>query len=228
VTDGGRENPALVQPDDEETRWSAAEALLDSSPDMPERPPLRRRWVPVGSVSALGFLLAVGVGVLLAVRGHGWVERQDGVALWREVTARGVGCAGLLVAVVGAVVAQRRGLWRQSGLVHSEAVLTRGQRKQLYAQISGRAPVAPGRLRLARHLAERLSRQGPFAVFCSGLAVSQAGRLIAADDQSTWVNAALAALLCFGLSTFVVVQARHAERFLRRHPAPASPGDVAA
>jgi hypothetical protein len=104
-------------------------------------------------------------------------------------------------------------------------VLSRGQRRELLAQVRSRRPVDPARLPLARDLARRLVDQTRFVVLYSGVVVSQIGQAILTPE--TW-RVAMSAGLTFFFALVVALVARdvrRARRFLSQHPAPSADQD---
>ncbi|MDP9429893.1 MAG: hypothetical protein M3Q47_13915 [Actinomycetota bacterium] len=204
----------------DDVRWAEADALLAGTPSEAGQRWLRRTrrvrlLVVTGLVVALGALAAV-VGVLVV---DGEADPPD-VPTWQVVTGFVVMTAGLLGAFV-ALIRQRRGLRRLHAWRSPLLVLTARQRKELLAQVRGKAPVDPARVGLARLLAEGLL-QGQAALGLNlGLMVMWAGQAVA---QPSWWRVGVATafmLLCAASAPFLRRDARRAQAFLDTHP----PGD---
>jgi hypothetical protein len=188
---GGQQSDPVTERTDTE-RWADAESILDGDPTefaLSELRRFRRRMrYLIWSLGAF-LVLVVAAGVVVALLGghsghHAAAPTRT--PLWQEIAGLCLNGLGLVLIVVGLVryfrSAGRRAAWRSPALV-----LTRAQRRELSAQIRGRAPVQPERVRLARYLADLAG--GPharrfFALLFSGLVLELVGQLI--TFPSTW------------------------------------------
>ncbi len=145
----------MERTDDE--RWAAAESIVDGNPSEFAVHQLRRfrRRMRILIWSLVGFAVVgvVAIVVVVVVFGHHGQHptARPRVPVWQEITGLGVTGAGIVVLVVGLVgyfrSGGRREAWRSPALV-----LTRAQRRELSAQIRGRAPLDPDRVRVARYV----------------------------------------------------------------------------
>jgi hypothetical protein len=206
--------------DDDEERWTEAEALLPRwKPEPADRRSARERQdgrLFVASLVLVGSALALAL-VLLAVDPP--PDTGDGPPRWRAVTGFSVSGFGLLFLVVGAALRMPR---RRAPLKWGRPlrVLTPRQRKELLQQVRGRARVAPERVPLARHSAEALLDQQGTVLVPAALLVTYLGLWIV--DRST-VRTLLTLAFVVALAVAAVHtrrDLRRARRFLGEHPPP--------
>jgi hypothetical protein len=204
----------------DEDRWVEAQSLLDSRPSE-EAAQRLSRWRRSRLLFMVGLSVAgaaLGLVVVLLAGGGGSITDLD-PPVWQEVTGvvvSGVGCVLALIGLVAILKANRRlRAWH-----NPLAPLTRQQRKQLVAQVRGRAPVQPERLPLARYTAELLVNQRLAWVTQFTLLILWAGMWIA--DPTWWRLAAATAFALLALvgGFFVRRDADRAQHFLDSWPAP--------
>lgn len=203
-----------------EARWAEARSILDRSPTEPAEQHLRRSrrvqlWLVLGGVLTVTaavmvlFLLVVDRALLRTERDPATPQMVAGFVI------SGLGLVLMFVVLVVHVRANRRTRAFRSPLY----VLSHRQRKELLAQVRGRAPVRPQHVPLARHVAEQVVMQRMAVGSQAGLLVSQVGLWIAQPSTfRTW----LVSILGLFLAVFAVVlhrQSRRARRFLAEHPA---------
>ena len=210
-----------------EAEWAAAQSLLDRVPTESATQRLRRwRRQRVLLVAALILLTSALAVVLVVVVGAPSAHSED-VPTWQTATGFVLAGAGLLLQIAGLVGIVRTGR-RLRAWNSPVAVLSRGRRKELLAQVRGRRPVEPERIPLARLLAEQLLSQRTLLVANTGLGISFVGQWIA--SPTTWRAVATAALGLLLAAGWVVAQrdARRARRFLEEHSSPTaeSPGSA--
>jgi hypothetical protein len=216
-----------VGTDTDEDRWAEAQSILDRTPTESAAQRLRRskrgRWLLILGITVGGLAVAVAVAFLL---GDGPVPDPGAeVSTGRAVAGFSLSGLGLLLMAIG-LFWQIRAVRRARGYGSPIYVLTRPQRKELLAQVRGRAPAQPARVPLARHLAELLQAQQVSLVPQAGLLVNFVGLWIA--TPSTWRLVLIG--VCVPLVLVAVVlfrrETQRAQRFLDAHPAP--PQDVSA
>lgn len=205
---------------DDDTRWAEAQSVLDrrATESAQQRLAQRRRLLILAVVG--GVVLGAAVSALLVVLLHEGIGRstEHDVPVWQAVTGFVIAGAGLVVQGF-AVVVQWRTNRRLQAWSSPLLVLSRAQRKELRAQVRGRAPVDADRLPLARHLAERLIAQRLAVGANLGLLVAFIGLWIA---EPSWWRAVLAlflALATAAVAPFAERDARRARRFLEEHAA---------
>lgn len=205
---------------DDEERWAQARSVLDRKPTEPAERRLRRTRRLLLLLVGAAVLVAGGVAaVAVVVLGDtAAVEPSHDVPTWQVVLGfvlSGLALVVMFVAVVAQFRANRRlGAWR-----NPLSVLTRGQRKELLAQVRGRAPVEAARVPLARYLAEALLSRRAAVVLNLGAAALWTGQWIALRMWWHLIAGGLvgAAAVIFWL-TFRRDEVR-ARRFLEAHPA---------
>lgn len=205
---------------DDEERWAAADELLARwQPEPDDRRRAREgrdARLFVAAMTFCGAAVALAL-VLLAVDPP--ADAGGEPPAWRAVTGLSVAGAGLVSVFVFAVLrVPRRRVPLAWGSPLSE--LSSRQRRELLRRVRGRTPVAPERIRLARHSAEDLlTRRGALTVQ-AGLLVSFVGFWI--TDRSAVRT--LLTLLFIAVLVSAAVQAHRdavrAHRFLVEHPEP--------
>jgi hypothetical protein len=188
----GGQHPDPVTERTDTERWADAESILDGDPTEFALSEIRRfrrrmRYLTWSLGVFLVVVIAAGVVVVL-VGGHSGhhATAPTRTPLWQEIAGLCLNGLGLLLIVGGLVHHFRSGVWRASS--RSPAlVLTRSQRRELSAQIRGRTPVQPERVRLARYVADLAG--GPharrfFTLLLTGLVLELVGQLI--TFPSTW------------------------------------------
>ena len=216
--DLGRGSPSGTTTDDE--RWADAQSLLDRAPTPGAEQRLRRHRTVAWSLVAGGLVVAAAVGLLIGVLVSDDGSSGPDVPAWRDVASLVVVVVGMVVEIVGVVVAVRAGLfrnvWRQPALV-----LTRAQRRSLLRQVRGKDPVDPARLPLARGLATQLALQTAMVGVYVGLVVMQIGQAIGSPSTARLAFATGLVVLYVVVLVLLRRQARQAQRFLDQHPEPA-------
>jgi hypothetical protein len=208
----------IAETDDD--RWVRAQSVLVRVPTESTQRLLRgagrRRLLLVVSIGLA--VPALALFTVLVLRPDSFGEHVH-VPTWRAAVGFSVAGLGLVLMVVTTVV-QFRAMRPLNAWRGPMNVLTRAQRKELLRQVRGRAPVPPGRVPLARHLAELLLLQR-FAVLPQvGLMVSFLGQWIAdPTDFRLWFTAFFAlALVVFGF--LFRRESVRMRRFLATKPAP--------
>lgn len=210
--------PNGVHPEstDDEARWAEAESLLARAPTESAEQRLRRwrriRVLAGLAVALLGVALGLVLFLVLGVRTGASAEAPT----WQAVTGLCIAGAGLILQTFGLVTFVRTTRRRQGALTSPLSVLTRGQRKELLAQVRGLHPTEAARLPLARALAEQLIRQRLMVLMNVGLAVLFTGQWI--TSPSIW-RALLAVSFAVVLAVawmFLERDARRAQLFLDR------------
>ena len=206
---------------DDEARWAQAQSLLDRVPDESAEQRMRHvrrlRWLLV--VALLVVTTALALAIAFVVIDRYALGTDEDVPTNRAVVGIVVGAVGVVIAAVGLVV-QIRAMRRVRGWRSPLYVLTRRQRKQLLAQMRGRAFVRDERVALVRHLAELLLTQRLALVAQSGLLLMFIGQWIM--QPTTW---RLVIVGIFGTAVLVASmlfqrEAQRARAFLDEHPAP--------
>jgi len=206
--------------DTDEDRWAEAQSLLDGVPtESADRRLPRARRLTLLIVAAVVVVSAALALVALAWFGDGLPDGgSDDGPLWRQVA--GLVVSGLAVVVLAVVlVVQWRGNRRRRAWRSPLLVLSRRQRKDLLAQVRGRAEVVPERLPLARHLAETLVDQRIAVALYLGLLLLYSGQLLTL--QTSWWTVLGVGYAVAGAVFLpnVVRNARRAQTFLDAHPA---------
>jgi uncharacterized membrane protein len=208
----------------DEERWIEAQSILDRTPTESAEQRIRgaRRAAVLLPLALLLLLSAcVVVGTVLLHDSTTAYETSDDVPRWQAVT--GLVISGLAVLVMFAafisMVRTNRRLrtWR-SPLV----ALTRGQRKELLAQVRGRAPVRAERVPLARYTAELLTSRRPVLALNLAMVVMLLGQWI---TLRSWIQPAMAGFVALSTATFWLAfrrDERRAKRFLDTHPDPSA------
>ena len=168
-------------------------------------------------------VLALAGALLVAVLSADALVPDPGPSGGWEGAGLVVQSAGLAVMVGYGFVAWRTGLFRAAWW-QPTAVLSWAQRRNLMAQVCGRAAVDPARLPLARAQARRLVLQRDQLLLLVGVLVQQLGRAIGGPTPSTVAFTALATVVLLAVAGLIWRQARRAERFLADHPDPGSRG----
>jgi hypothetical protein len=209
---------AGVGTDTDEDRWAEAQSILDRTPTESAARRLRRskrgRWLLILGITVGGLAVAVAVAFLLGDGPDPGAEVSTG----RAVAGFGMSGLGLLLMAIG-LFWQIRAVRRARGYGSPVYVLTRPQRKELLAQVRGRAPAQPARVPLARHLAELLQAQQVSLVPQAGLLVNFVGLWIA--TPSTWRLVLIGVFVPVVLVAVVLTrrETQRAQRFLDAHPA---------
>jgi hypothetical protein len=204
-------------PRDADARWAEAQALLSGALDAAAEQRLRRtsrRRVLAVLAATLGAGVLVWLVVLPAA--DGGEGSSPGVPLWQVVTGFALATVGLVVASV-TVVRQVRAVRHRRVRNGPLFVLTVAQRRELLAQVRGRAPVDPARVGLARRTAEDLLHQQHTIGTNVGLSLLWTGLAVALP--SWWrVTAAVAYLLLTVVAGGLAQRdARRARAFLVAH-----------
>jgi hypothetical protein len=211
-----------VNSETDEDRWAEAQSLLDRTPTESAEERLRRwrrlRLSVVLGVSAASLVLALVV-VLLA--GHGTAAETE-PPVWQQVAGLGVEVLALVVIVAGLVL-QLKGNRRLRVWSNPMAALTRGQRKQLIADVRGGGAVEPARLPLARYMAELLVHQRTALTGQVGLVVLFAGQWVVSPTAWRLNMVALMFVIWSASMFFLRRDVGRARAFLDRHPDPAEP-----
>jgi hypothetical protein len=204
---------------DDDARWAEAQALLDGlSTESGERRMRRNRRLRILLIVGLTLVAVVAslVGVLL-IGGRRLASAGD-VSTSLTIVGLVVMGLGIVVMVVGLVLQfranRRNGAWRSP-----LGVLTRRQRKEVLAQVRGRAPVDDRRIPLGRHLAQLLVSQRMLLIGQTGMLLVFAGQWI--SRPSGW---RIGLFVFFGIvlcvaGLFMARDIRRAKRFLDAHPA---------
>jgi hypothetical protein len=204
-------------------RWADAESIVDGEPSEFAVAQLRRyrRRLRLLLWSLAGFaLLTIGGLVVFIALGphHHSAAAHSRVPVWQEVVGLSTQGAGLVVLAIGFVGHVRSGGW--SAAWRSPAlVLTRAQRRELSAQIRGRAPIEPDRVRIARHVTELAA--GPRTrrfntCLLIGLVLEVSGQLIATPSIFRVVYTGVA-LVGYAIAVVVVVgRQRQMRAFLKQ------------
>jgi hypothetical protein len=202
---------------DDEARWVDARSLLDRAPTVSASHRLRRWRRLRVLLLASGLLVVAALGVVLVVLLGGTSAPTEEAPTWQAAVGFVIAGAGLVLQVigVGAIwwVARRVQGWR-SPLV----ALTRAQRKELLAQVRMERQVEPGRVPLARLLAEQLVGQRAVMASHLGLGICWVGLWIASPTLWRAMLAGLYGLLVVLGWPFVERDARRGLRFLKAHP----------
>jgi hypothetical protein len=206
-------------------RWADAESILDGSPSEfavhQLRHYQRRLRTLIWSLAGF-FVLVVAASVVVVVvfghhHGHHAAARSR-APVWQAIGGLGVTGAGIVVLIVGLVGYFRSGGWRDAW--RSPAlVLTRAQRRQLSAQIRGRAPLEPDRVRVARYVTELAA--GPrarkfFAFLLTGVVLELIGQLISMPGTGRLIYTGVALVVYAGLVAFWIGRQRQMLTFLGR------------
>lgn len=215
----------MTAPTADEDRWAEAMSILQEAHTESAQRRLqrhRRNLVLLVSGIALGSL---GLGlVLFLVIFPGSASSEGDEPLWREVTSIVMAAVGLVVAVavIVALVRSNRRLnsWRGNPL----APLTASQKKAVAKMATGRAPVPPDRLPLARYAAEATVAVRLVVAQQAGVVVIFAGQWI--GEPTTWrlVLLGFLTVLSVPLGALALRRAGQARRFLDQHPASADTG----
>jgi hypothetical protein len=203
-------------------RWAEARSLLDRTPTESAEERLRRwRRLRLSFVLGLAVVgLALGLLVVLVV-GHGTAAETQPPG-WQQVAGLGVEALALVVIVIG-LVFQLKGNRRLRVWSNPTSALTRRQRKQLIADVRGGGAVEPGRLPLARYMAELLVHQRTALTSQVGLVVLFAGQWIVSPTRGRLALVVLGVVI-WSVSTFFLRRdVGRARAFLQRHPDAAEP-----
>ena len=200
-------------------RWVEARDVLDevANPSAQRRQRrLRNRLVLllVGAVVLSG-LVAWLIAGLVGTGGH---RPDSGVSTWRNAAATVFDVLSVLV-IIGAAGGLIRARQWGSRWRASSAVLTMSQRRQLFRQVRGRAPVDPQRIPLARELATRLANLRWLLAMYLGIFLGQAGQLFASTHLWHAVFIAVEFVLFLAAGVQVWRDSVRARRFLADHPA---------
>jgi hypothetical protein len=210
-------------------RWADAESIVDGDPSefaLFEIRRFRRRMrYLIWSLGAfLVVVVAAGVVVVL-VGGHSGHQAAapTRTPLWQEIAGLCLNGLGVVVLVVGLVGYFRSGVpqaaWRSPALV-----LTRAQRRGLSAQIRGRTPVQPERVRVARYVADLAA--GPnvrrFLTFLfTGLILELIGQLVSRPTTGRLVYTGTFLVVYVVLVGVIARRWRQIQGFLDRTRSPA-------
>lgn len=202
-----------------ERRWAEAQARLDRIPALsPEEE--QRQWRSLRRLSVLAMAVnsgAVGIVVVLALLGGG--ATVDRPPAWWTVVGLAMFGVGAVVMVGGVVVQVRATRPLRAG----NGPLTRlsgDQRKQLLAQVRGRAPVDPALLPLLRYTAELTARQGTAVVGPMGLVLLFAGQWVVDPEAWRLVGALGMGVAASAAAWFLRRDAARTRRFLAEHSRP--------
>jgi hypothetical protein len=205
-------------------RWADAESILDGDPSefaVHQLSRYRRRLrTLIWSLVAVFLITAVTGVVVIVVFGHHHhhATAHTRVPLWQEIAGLIVQGAGLVFLVVGFAGHVRSGGWRDSW--RSPAmVLTWAQRRELSAQIRGRAPLDPDRARVARHVTELAA--GPrarrfFAFLFTGIVLELIGQMISTPSTGRVIYTGAALVVYAVLVVFAVGRQRQMRAFLEQ------------
>lgn len=205
----------------DDARWAQALSILEGRPDLPAEQSLQRvrrnRLLMISAFIVLTVVVALVVGALfLDVDGPG-SRRDEDVPTSLRVVGLSVSGLGLVVMLVGGVLLVRR-LRGARGWRSPLTLLTFRQRRELVAQLRGRAPLVPERAPLVGHLADVLLAQRVALLPQAGLLLNFTGLWIA--DRSTWRLVGIVVLVA--VLVVVAVFGRRdldrSRRFLREHP----------
>jgi hypothetical protein len=211
-----------VDSETDEDRWAEAQSLLDRTPTESAEERLRRwrrlRLSFVIGLSAAGLVLAL---VVVLLVGHGAADEAE-PPVWQQVAGLGVEVLALVVIVAGLVL-QLKGNRRLRVWSNPMAALTRGQRKQLIADVRGGGAVEPARLPLARYMAELLVHQRTALTGQVGMVVLFAGQWVVSPTAWRLNMVALMFVIWCASMFFLRRDVSRARAFLDRHPDPAEP-----
>lgn len=155
--------------------------------------------------------------VVLVVLFGGTSAPTKEAATWQAVVGFVIAGAGLVLQGIG-VAAIRWVARRVKGWRSPLAALTRAQRKELLTRVRTGRQVEPGRVPLARLLAEQLVGQRAVMASNLGLGICWVGLWIAAPTLWRAMLACLYGLLVALGWPFVQRDARRGLRFLKAHP----------
>lgn len=176
-------------------RWVDAESILDGNPTEFALHQVRRYRRLMRSLiwSLLCFFViafASGVVAVIFLRGHAHhTATPPRTPAWQEITGLSVTVAGIVLLAVALVRYFRSGAWGEA-LRSPAIVLTWQQRRELSAQIRGRTPLNPGRVRLARGVAELADRSGArkfLTLLLIGIVLELIGQLITTPSAGRFI-----------------------------------------
>ena len=207
--------------DGSQQRWGAAQLLLDGQDPGPLAVSrLRRNKVLLRAL--VGVLLVLPLLVVIALVLHDAPSPQHTpdprVPRARVVLGVVLSGAGLLVNAL-ALWDLLGGRVQRKALGEPLQVLTRTQRQELLRQVRGQAPADPGRLPLARGLAELLLGQRQAPLILGGQLLAQTGLAVLNGRSYQVALAAVMAALFGVVAPLILRETRRARAFLARHPA---------
>jgi hypothetical protein len=220
----GVPEPSCVTERTDAERWADADSIVDGHPTefaLQELQRYRRRMKRL-IWSLVGFMVLVAVATALVViffghHSHSAATRPR-TPLWLEIAGLSCTIAGTVILVIGLVRYVRSGTWR--AVWRSPAlVLTWRQRRELSKEIRGRAPLDPGRLKVARHVAELAAGQQVrrfLAFLFTGGVLEAIGQLVTARSAGASVPVALG-LVAYAIGLVLSVsRQRQLRAFLER------------